>query len=54
VPWAPFFPLCVFWVVGTVPACDSAMGVMSDAKPGIRILWLRSVSVHEHASQIWG
>jgi len=38
VPWAPFFALCAFWVVGAVPACDSRMGVMSDAKPGIRIL----------------
>ena len=38
VPCAPFFVLCVVWVVGAAPAWDSAMGVMSDAKPGIRIL----------------
>jgi hypothetical protein len=37
VPWEPFFVPCALWV-GAAPAWESAIGVMSDAKPGIRML----------------
>jgi hypothetical protein len=47
-PWAPFLALCAVWEVGVTPACESAIGGMSDANPGIRMLWLRSVSDREH------
>jgi len=41
-PCAPFLALCAVWEVGVTPACESAIGGMSDANPGIRMLWLRS------------
>jgi hypothetical protein len=44
-PCAPFFVPCVFWIGGATPVCESAIGVTSDEKPGMRMLWLRSVSI---------
>jgi len=37
-PWAPFFEPWVLWIGGATPVCESAIGVISDAKPGMRML----------------
>ena len=45
VAWAPFFVLCALWAAGAAPAWESTIGIISDAKPEMRILWLCVASV---------